>query len=224
MRRLWDSGWARLAVLALVVAAVGGAVAAAQRDPGPTAAERASAERARLVTLHREQARVRAAARRDPAIRRERARLRAEQRAHFARGRPARGSRRGQEALVGSLERSITRDARRRFRAGELDKRTIETECIHLVRPQALHPPPPPLSASSAGYECTAATVKLDTSVSRTGKAILGFPFWARVSFETGRYAWCKINLLPSEHGIGDSLAFVSLPPVCDLLKGQGPA
>jgi hypothetical protein len=59
---------------------------------------------------------------------------------------------------------------------------------------------------------------------SRTDAAIIGFPFWARVNFRTGHYAWCKINLLPSEHGIGDSLAYVPLPPVCDLLTKGGPA
>jgi hypothetical protein len=224
MRRLWASGWFRLAALVLVVAAAGGAVAlGGDDDSGPSPAQRAVAERARLARLDREAARLKAAARRDPVVRRERARLRSEQRPHFASGPPAHGTRRGQASLIGSLERSITRDSRARFRAGQLDKRVIETQCVHLVRPNRLHPPPPPLSARSAGYECTAATVKFDTTVSRTGTAILGFPFWARVNFETGRYAWCKINLLPSEHGIGDSLAFVPLRPVCDVLKG-GPA
>ncbi len=221
MRTLWGSGWFRVAVLALVVGAVGWAVAAASSEPEPTAAERAATERAQLAKLHREQVRLKAAARRDPAIQRERARLRAEQRVHRGRASAGRGSRAGQEALVRAVERSITRDANRRFRAGTLDRRTLDTYCVHLVRPQVLRPPPPPLSATSAGYECTAAAVKLDTDLSRTGKAIIGFPFWARVSFATGRYAWCKINLLPGEHGIGDSLAFVRLAPVCELVKGQ---
>jgi hypothetical protein len=59
----------------------------------------------------------------------------------------------------------------------------------------------------SGPTECTAATVKFRTNASRTGIAIVGFPFWVRVNFRTGRYAWCKINLVPSEHGIGDALA-----------------
>jgi hypothetical protein len=207
-----------------MVAAVVGVVAAGRHDTAPSASERAAAERARLAKLHREQVRLRAAARRDPVLRRERARLRVEQRAHRGRARPGFGSRAGQDALVGALERSITRDANQRFHAGALDKPTLETQCVRFVRPQRAHVPPPPLSARVAGYECTAATVKLKTSVSRTGTAILGFPFWARVDFATGRFAWCKINLLPSEHGIGDSLAFVPLPAACDLLKSGGPA
>jgi hypothetical protein len=61
-------------------------------------------------------------------------------------------------------------------------------------------------------------------ATSRTKASIIGFPFGARVNFRTGSYAWCKVNLLPSEHGIGDSLAFVPLPPVCDVLPRGGPA
>jgi hypothetical protein len=224
MKTLWASGWVRLALLALVIGGVGEAIAATDRAPAPTRAERAATEKARLATLDRNIARVKAAQGRDPAVRRERARLRAQQRPHADRALPGTRSRAAQGALVTALERSITRDANRRFRARELDKPTLETACVHLVRPQVLRPPPPPLSAKQAGYECTAATVKLRTNVSRTGTAILGFPFWARVNFRTGSYTWCKINLVPSEHGIGDQLAFVPLAPVCDLLKQRGPA
>src|SRR3954447_14999965 len=224
MRTLWGSGWFRLALLALVAGGVWGTVALADRGADPTPAQRAAAERARLAHLHDEQVRLRAAALRNPAVRRERARLRAEQRPRFASGRPGLRSRAGQERLVAGLERAITADTRARFQAGLLESRALDTECEHFVRPVVLHPPPPRLGARSAGYECTAATVRLHTSVSRTGTAILGYPFWARVNFATGRLAWCKITLLPSEHGIGDSLATVPLKPVCDLLGRGGPA
>lgn len=230
MRTLWGSGWFRLAVLGVVVAAVWGGIALANRASRPTAAERAAAERVRLARLHSEQLRLRAAARRDPVLRRERARLRAEQRPRFASVRSVRsrrsgfGTRAGQARVVTALEEAITADSRARFRAGTFDKRVLDTHCEHFVRPVTLHPPPPPLGARTAAYECTAATVRLHTSVSRTGTAILGYPFWARVNFRTGRLAWCKINLLPSEHGIGDSLATVPLSPVCDLLRHGGPA
>lgn len=222
--RLWGSGWVRLGVIALVVGAAWGAVALADRGSQPSAASRAAASRAELAHLHEEQVRLRAAALRDPAVRHERARLREEQRPRYARVRPGLASRAAQQRVVGELERAITRDARARFRAGKLDKHVIDTQCEHLVRPVVLRPPPPRVGARSAGYECTAATVRLHTSVSRTGTAILGYPFWARVNFASGRLAWCKINLLPSEHGIGDSLAFVPLRPVCDLLSRGGPA
>ena len=226
-RLLRTSGPFRLLILAVAVAAVVGLVSAARSSSGPTRAERAAAERARLVKLHSEQARIRAAERRSPVLRRERARLRAEQRAHFFRvtggtGWPFR-SRAQQWRVVASLERAITRDSLARWHAGLLDSRVHRTECVHLVRPNRRHPPPPPLSAASAGYECTAITTFAPPS-SRTERAIIGFPFWARVNFRSGRLAWCKVNLLPSEHGIGDSLAFVPLPRVCDLLPRGGPA
>jgi hypothetical protein len=224
MRTLWGSGWFRLAVLALVVAAVWGGIALADRRTPLSPAQRAAAEHARLARLHDEQLRLRAAARRNPVLRRERARLRAEQRPRFATVRPGLGSRAGQGRVVNALEDAITADSRARFHAGTFDKRVLDTQCEHFVRPVKLNPPPPPVSARSADYECTAATVRLHTSVSRTGTAILGYPFWARVNFATGRLAWCKINLLPSEHGIGDSLATVPLSPVCDLLHRGGPA
>src|SRR4051794_36356019 len=224
-RRLRTSGPFRLLILAVAVAAV--VVLVAEASPGPDRAKRTAAERARLRTLHTEQQRIRAAERRDPVLRRERARLRADQRAHFARADAAARwpmkTHADQEAVVHSLERAITREALARWHAGSLNARVYRTLCEHLVRPNRQHPRPPPLSAAQAGYECTAVTTFAPPS-SRTKRAIIGFPYWARVDFRSGRLAWCKVNLLPSEHGIGDSLAFVPLPRVCDVLPKGGPA
>jgi hypothetical protein len=210
-----------VALAVLLVALSGG-------DSGPSPSKRAAAERSSLRKLHAEQARIRAAERRDPVLRRERARLRADQSAHFARvpadvARWPIGSRSEQTAAVDALERAMTRDAVARWHAGSLNARVHRTVCEHLVRPNRQHPPPPPLDAREAGYECTAVTTDSPPS-SRTERAIIGFPFWARLNFRTGRLAWCKVNLLPSEHGIGDSLAFVPLPRVCDVLPKGGPA
>jgi hypothetical protein len=227
-RRWRTSGPFRLLILAVAVGAGVLLVTLARGDSGPSPAKRAAAERASLRSLHTEQARIRAAERRNPVLRRERARLRRQQRPHFGRARggglawPVR-SHAQQEELVTGLERSITRDANARWRAGELNARVYRTVCVHLVRPNTPHPPPPPLGAAQAGYECTAVTTTVPAS-SRTKASIIGFPFWARVNFREARYAWCKVNLLPSEHGIGDSLAFVPLEPVCDVLPEGGPA
>jgi hypothetical protein len=214
-------------ILLVAVAAGVALVALSGGDSQPTPSKRAAAERARLTALRTEQARIRAAERRDPVLRRERARLRTEQQPHFGRASDGASwplkSRAEQDALVTSLERSITRDAVGRWRAHELNARVYRTVCVHLVRPNVPKPPPPPLSAAEAGYECTAVTDAVPAS-SRTHAAIVGFPFWARVNFRAGRFAWCKVNLLPSEHGIGDSLAFVPLAPVCDVSPDGGPA
>ncbi|MEA2411131.1 MAG: hypothetical protein QOC77_1692 [Thermoleophilaceae bacterium] len=225
--RLWQSGIFRLIILAAAVAAGVLLVEMSRSSSAPSAAQRAAASRAELRKLHGEQARIRAAERRDPALRRERARLRAEQRPHFDRARAAAAwplvSHSQQDGLVRALERSITRDALARWHAGELNARVHGTVCVHLVRPNTPRPPPPPLSAAQAGYECTAVTTSVPAT-SRTKASIIGFPFWARVNFRARRYAWCKVNLLPSEHGIGDELAFVPLAPVCDVLPHGGPA
>src|SRR3954470_5856087 len=226
-RRWRTSGPFRLLILGLAVAAGVMLVAMSGSPSGPSRAKRAAIERARLRNLHSEQARIRAAERRSPVLRRERARLRRQQRPQFARAEvrvpwPVE-SHAQQATLVTALERSITRDARTRWRSGELNARVYRTVCVHLVRPNTPHPPPPPLSASQAGYECTAVTTSV-SATSRTKASIIGFPFWARVNFRERRFAWCKVNLLPSEHGIGDSLAFVPLPPVCDVLPRGGPA
>jgi hypothetical protein len=221
-----ESGIFRLIILAVAVAAGVLVLELTRSSSAPSAAQRAAASRAELRKLHGEQARIRAAERRDPALRRERARLRREQRPHFGRSRVAAwplGSHSQQEALVGALERSITRDARARWHAGQLNALAHGTVCAHLVRPNTPRPPPPPLSAAQAGYECTGVTTSV-AATSRTKASIIGFPFWARVNFRTGRYAWCKVNLLPSEHGIGDELAYVPLAPVCDVLPRGGPA
>src|SRR3954469_14003503 len=115
-RRWRTSGPFRLLILVVAVAAGVALVSLSRPSPGSSDAERAAAvQRAQLRALHSEQARIRAAERRDPVLRRERARLRADQRAHFARvpaavARWPIASRSEQAAVVGALERSITRD------------------------------------------------------------------------------------------------------------------
>src|SRR4051812_25426805 len=178
MRRLWGFGWFRLALLVLVVGAAWGAVALADRGSKPSAAERAAAERTRLARLHAEAVRLRKAGLRDPAVRRERARLREEQRPRFGSGRPGVRSRAAQTQLVRALERSITRDARARFKAGEFDKHVVDTQCEHLVRPVVQNPPLPRVGARGAGYEGTAAAGGLHTPRSPPGTATPGCPVW----------------------------------------------
>ena len=205
-------GLSRLLVLALVVAGVVVGVSALTGDSAskPSAAERAAAERVRLRKLRLEEARVRAAARRDPTTVRERARMRLEQRPVFGHGRPGFRSRRGQSRLVARVEHAITRDAIARFEAGKLDRKAFDTECLHLVRPNTPHPPPPPIWATTAGYECTAIVDRLPVPK----PTIVGFPYWVRLSFKTGRYAFCKTRGRPGELAVRAD-ALVALPKVC---------
>src|SRR3954466_11237356 len=117
LRLARTSGPFRLLILVVAVAAAVGLIALSRpSSDSDDAAKAAAAQRAQLQSLHSVQARIRAAERRDPVLRRERARLREDQRAHFARvpadvARWPVGSRAEQTAVVGSLERAITREA-----------------------------------------------------------------------------------------------------------------
>lgn len=218
--RLWRNGLFRLALVAAAIVAVVLIANATDGDaPKRSAVDDSDAQRERVKAS---KARARAAERNKPAVRRERARLKAEQKPHYGRGEPGLKSRAAQDALVGALERDITRDARRRHARGEVSSRASDTVCVHLVRPHKKVPPPPAVGTPEAGYECTAVTTRVPAT-SRNAAAMTGYPFWARVDFRTGRYAWCKVNLQPSEGGIGGTLANVPLEPDCDALE-QGPA
>src|SRR3954469_3342290 len=213
-RRPWHSGLVRLLLVGLAVAGVVALVSLS--DSSPSGKERAAANRERLRKLRAEQVRLEAARRRDPAVRRETARMRAEQRPHFGSAAAAwPGTRAGQQRLVRALDQAITRGAIRRWRAHELNARVHRTVCVHLVRPNVRHPPPPPLTATEAGYECTAVTTSLPAT-SRSYAGIIGFPFWARMNFKTGRFAWCKVSLQPSEGGIGGTAGDGPPEPACD--------
>jgi hypothetical protein len=152
------------------------------------------------------------------AARRERARLKIEQVPHYGHAVARPPSPAAQAALVGALESSITADAQARFRAGKLDTQTRDTVCTPFVRPSVPHPPQPPVNSRAAGYECVAVTARVGRT-QRTKAVIVGFPFWARVDFVSGRYHWCKINPRPAEHGTYSELAFVPPVPACNLLK-----
>jgi hypothetical protein len=118
-------------------------------------------------------------------------------------------------AVVGQLEEAITADAQARSDAGTLTSRAERTDCRPYYRPWRADPPDPPIDARRAGYECTAVSsdIKANSST-RAGR--LGYPFWARVDFTTGKVVWCKINPRGAERGIGGD-RYVALDPDCDL-------
>jgi hypothetical protein len=193
----------RRAVLAVVVLAAGIVIAV-------LASNSAKDETQRRVA--RETTELSAAAKR------ERARVAKLQAPHFEHGPPRPPSRGAQAALIGELERSITRDAQRRRRDDDLHRRIRDTVCEPFVRPSVENPPQPPVDSTAAGYECVAVTSRIPAS-SRTEAAISGFPYWGRINFRTGAFVWCKINPRPAEHGTFAELAFVPLAHECDLLK-----
>src|SRR5215208_4490648 len=123
------------------------------------------------------------------AAKRERARVAKLQAPHFEHGTRRPPSRAAQATLIGELERSITRDARRRRGQDELHRRIRDTVCEPFVRPSVDNPPQPPVDSTAAGYECVAVTSRIRAS-SRTEAAISGFPYWGRINFRTGAFVW----------------------------------
>ena len=106
-------------------------------------------------------------------------------------------------------------DSERLPRAGRLE---ILGAWLHVWTPprDTYVPPPPPLRAQVGRYECLASTGSL---VLGTQKQVTsGYPFWVRIFFTSGRFAWCKINPQAGEGvaGTGGQIT-VPLAPVCDL-------
>ena len=170
-------------------------------------------------TRHREAAQARREAAQTAA--RERARLRLDQAVHRGSGPPVRLSgdaasiRAGQGRLVTAVEAAITRDALDRFRRHQIT-RVTGTSCKPYAPGAIGAPPPPPLRAQVGRYECLASTGSL---VLGTQKQVTsGYPFWVRIFFTSGRFAWCKINPQAGEGvaGTGGQIT-VPLAPVCDL-------
>jgi hypothetical protein len=130
-------------------------------------------------------------AERAAALRRELIRLRADQRPRF--GRTGARSAAGIEA---ALMRAITRDARARARAGTLDPPILRTDCERGLRGGV------DARTGRAVFTCTA--VRHTITGVRRARAIVGYSFVASVDLRRGRFSWCKINPLPSEHEIRD--------------------
>jgi hypothetical protein len=128
-------------------------------------------------------------AQRATAVHRELARLRADQRPRFGRTHA-----RSPALVQGALTRAITRDARARVRAGQLDPPIRYTECERGLN-GGVDP-----RTGRAVFTCTA--VRHTITGLRREQALVGYSFVASVDFRRGRFCWCKINPLPSEHDI----------------------
>jgi hypothetical protein len=128
-------------------------------------------------------------AERKAAVARELARLRADQRPHFGATRA-----RSPLRIEAALALAITRDARARARRGVLDPPIRRTECERGLS-GGVDP-----RTGRAVFTCTA--VRHTITGLRGQQAIVGYSFVASVDLRRGRFCWCKINPLPSEHDI----------------------
>lgn len=193
-RRLPPAG--KVGVALLPVAAIGLALALAPGiDRGKE--ERASAEAERL-----EQAR---------AERLER--LRREQQPRFASGEPAAASLGARRRLVAEMAVAVRGDARARVQAGTLSGPIRRVRCEPFPRTEdrrGAHQDP---SRRVGRYACLAVTAQFGPSAEQ-GAGAIGHPYRARIDFETGRYAFCKVAGRPGEGSIGRA-PFVPVPPAC---------
>ncbi|MEA2363057.1 MAG: hypothetical protein QOD71_2202 [Thermoleophilaceae bacterium] len=128
----------------------------------------------------------------------ERARLAAEQR-------PRTGRLRAGDAAtaIAGVEEAITRDAGARNATGELATPVRRTDCRTLGR-----------EAGRVVLACTAITSEVKPSVVTRG-FVVGYPFRAAVSPDTGRYAFCKTSGRPGEGSYIRGRPRVALPRVC---------
>jgi hypothetical protein len=131
----------------------------------------------------------RARTERKAAVGRELARLRADQRPHFGSTRA-----RSPARMEAALAQAITSDARARARAGLLDPPIRRTDCERGLR-GGVDP-----RTGRAVFTCTAVRHTITGPLGE--KAVVGYSFVASLDFRRGRFCWCKINPLPSEHDI----------------------
>ena len=181
--------WRKIAVGTVVAAIVLGA-AAAVVVPAIDQGKEAGARRER--------------AEHEAFLRHERARLAKDQR-------PVTGSTsaRGRTAIVAALAGAITQEARARVRAGTLHGPIRTTHC------QPAYSGRRDPRTGRAIYDCTA--VSSNPRGSRGEQLSVGYDFIATVDLHRGRFCWCKLNTLPSEHEIRD------IPHVAPSRRCAGP-
>jgi hypothetical protein len=121
-------------------------------------------------------------------------------------------------ALVRAAEGSITRDARARDRAGELEGPISNTECGPLLKAKDAVPDDRILSKAIGRYDCVAVKRSI-TGESGQSVGRLGFPFVAALDFERFTYVWCRNTPAQGERGV--ALAFVRLERACLAAKGR---
>jgi hypothetical protein len=132
-----------------------------------------------------------------------RARIVAMQQPRFGRAR----SSQPRAAVVAHAETAIGRDARERFSPRA---RTASCDPAPGIDP----------GAPKVAYDCLSATTDIEGAGEQEGaRGELGYPYRAIVDFETARYAFCRINPVPSEKAIPDPRKTIGLPRACLLSR-----
>ena len=104
----------------------------------------------------------------------------------------AAAERSARRALVRDVERAITRDARARARAGELEGPILASRCQ--INPPSQRPRERDLSVRRMEYQCLAITAR-----DPGGQFIVGHTFEATVDYERFRFKWARVCYPPGE-------------------------
>jgi hypothetical protein len=120
-------------------------------------------------------------------------------------------------ALVGAVERRITRDARARAQAGELDGPISETQCGPILKSKTAVPDDRFLDKRIGRYDCVAIKHHV-LGIGGEKVAELGHAFVAALNFDTYTYTWCRNH--PAQGEAGKALVFVRLARACLAAKG----
>lgn len=135
------------------------------------------------------------------------ARLAAERRARIERMQQPRFGRASASAprseVLDTVSVAITDDARARF-----SKSTSQTQCEVVA---GVDP-----GLRKVAYKCLAETSAIEGAGVQAGaRGALGYPYRAIVDFQTGRFAFCRTNPVPSEKAITDPRKRIGLPRAC---------
>jgi DNA-binding SARP family transcriptional activator len=141
-------------------------------------------------------------------------RLRVEQRPRRDRGTPAHTDLAARERLLDEVAAAIRGDARERVAAGALAGPILRVECEPFPRRLAGTAPHDEASARTGRYACLAVTSDLQSGAPAPVGAS-GHPYRARIDFQTGRYAFCKIAGSPGKTLPTTRDPLVPLPRAC---------
>jgi hypothetical protein len=197
-RKIGRGGRIAAGVVLLAIAAVGIALAPGIRE---TKQERSEAERRSRAEQRAERIRE----------------LKREQRPRFATSdsvAPASASDldrlRARAGFMDELSATILAHSRRRVRAGALEGPIKRADCEPFPRTVKGIGAEEDLSRRRGRYSCIAVTAEFHRDEASLGGSI-GYPYRAKVDFESGRYAYCKVagQAGPEAHQL------VVTPPAC---------
>jgi hypothetical protein len=112
--------------------------------------------------------------------------------------------------VMDELPAAILTDARRRVRAGALEGPIRRVTCEPFPRSVDAVGADRDLSRRTGRYSCVAVRAEIEQS-ERTVGALIGHSYRARVDFESGRYAFCKVS---GQAGPARE-QLVTTPPAC---------